>query len=314
MRPPHRFSQRVANALKQLGTMRIWLVVAVCVMTLAVLLSGSRSGLIGLMSRLRASARLLTRGRGTLAVRRWVILQFALLALVVLSFANFDALLRRLDESMTRAQAGRGRIAIWRDAIRLIGDFPLTGTGAGTFGNAISVYQTAEPGYAIDQAHNHYLQLMAEGGAWLLLPAALAAGLFLRAGEPQSQTGSVVELSHQGRRMRRHRGRAGAEHLGDRADDAGERAAVRRACGHRDLARVPSRDVASAGPRERASSTRLTMLRIGFDLDGVVADFRTAFLDAAAKLLGQRRHSPAVGADARFRRRLCRRRQARLAA
>jgi hypothetical protein len=29
------------------------------------------------------------------------------------------------------------------------------------------------------------------------------------------------------------------------------------------------------------------MLRIGFDLDGVVADFRTAFLDAAAKLLGQ---------------------------
>src|SRR5688572_26015958 len=29
------------------------------------------------------------------------------------------------------------------------------------------------------------------------------------------------------------------------------------------------------------------MLRIGFDLDGVVADFRTAFLDAAAKLLGR---------------------------
>ncbi len=55
----------------------------------------------------------------------------------------------------------------------------MTGTGAGTFGKAINVYQTAEPGYAIDQAHNHYLQLMAEGGAWLLLPAALAAGLFL---------------------------------------------------------------------------------------------------------------------------------------
>lgn len=29
------------------------------------------------------------------------------------------------------------------------------------------------------------------------------------------------------------------------------------------------------------------MLRIGFDLDGVVADFRTAFLEAAAKLLGR---------------------------
>ena len=29
------------------------------------------------------------------------------------------------------------------------------------------------------------------------------------------------------------------------------------------------------------------MLRIGFDLDGVVADFRTAFLDAATTLLGR---------------------------
>src|SRR4051812_30541902 len=29
------------------------------------------------------------------------------------------------------------------------------------------------------------------------------------------------------------------------------------------------------------------MLRVGFDLDGVVADFRTAFLDAASQLLGR---------------------------
>jgi O-antigen ligase len=70
-------------------------------------------------------------------------------------------------------------VAIWRDSIRLARDFPLTGTGAGTFGKAISVYQTAEPGYAIDQAHNHYLQLIAEGGALLVLPAVVAAGFFV---------------------------------------------------------------------------------------------------------------------------------------
>lgn len=176
--PTHHFSQRVVNALKQLGTVRIWLVASVCIMTLAVLLSASRSGLIGLMCAF-AVGTALTRGRGTLAIRRWVIFQFGLLALVALWFANYDVLLRRLEESITRAQEGRGRVAIWRDAWRLIEDFPATGTGAGTFGRAINVYQTAEPGYAIDQAHNHYLQLMAEGGALLLLPAALAAGSFL---------------------------------------------------------------------------------------------------------------------------------------
>ena len=177
-RTRHHFSQSVVSALKQLGTVRIWLVVSVCIMTLAVLLSASRSGLIGLMCAFAISTAL-TRGRGTRPVRRWVIFQLALLALAAVWFANYDLLLRRLEESITRAQQGRGRAAIWRDAARLIEDFPITGTGAGTFGRAINVYQTAEPGYAIDQAHNHYLQLMAEGGALLVLPAALAAGSFL---------------------------------------------------------------------------------------------------------------------------------------
>ena len=174
----HLFSQRVVNALKQLGTIRIWLVVSVCVMTLAVMLSASRSGLIGLMSAFAISM-LLMRRRGTLVAGRWVAFQFALLVAVVLWFANYDLLLKRLEETLTLAQEGRGRLAIWRDTIRLVEDFPVTGTGAGTYGTAISVYQTAEPGYAIGEAHNHYLQLMAEGGAWLLLPTALAAGFFL---------------------------------------------------------------------------------------------------------------------------------------
>jgi hypothetical protein len=172
-----RAAQRVANALKQLGTIRIWLAVTVCLMTLAVLLSGSRSGLLGLMAAFVLSAAL-TRGRGTFAVRRWTIFQFTLVAVVVLSFANYDVLLRRFEESVTRAQEGRGRAAIWRDTIRMAADFPATGTGAGTFGKAIGVYQTADPGYAIERAHNHYLQLMAEGGVWLLLPGVLAVVLF----------------------------------------------------------------------------------------------------------------------------------------
>ena len=176
--PPMLLSQRIANALMQLGTMRIWLVVSICVMTLAVMLSASRSGLIGLTTAFVVSTAL-SRRRGTVAMRRWVILQFALLAIVAVWFANHGVLLRRLDESITRAQEGRGRVAIWRDAIRMIQDFPFTGTGAGTFGRAINAYQTAEPGYAIDQAHNHYLQFMAEGGALLVLPGVVAAGLFL---------------------------------------------------------------------------------------------------------------------------------------
>ena len=127
----------------------------------------------------------------------------------------------------------------------------MTGTGAGTFGTAISVYQTAEPGYAIDQAHNHYLQLMAEGGAWLLLPAALAAGLFLLlASRSLKQDLSSNYLIRAGACA----GIAGVlvQSIWETgSDDACERAAVRRACGHRDRTRRAARHArAASGERD----------------------------------------------------------------
>jgi O-antigen ligase len=175
--PSRLISQRVVAALKHLGSMRIWLVASVCVMTLALLISASRSGLIGLMCAMVASM-LLRRKDAELAIRRWTIVQAVVLAMAALSFASFDALLNRFDETLQPSQTGRGRSAIWADTGRMIRDFPMTGTGAGTFGTGITVYQTAEPGYSIGNAHNHYLQLAAEGGVLVVVPAALTIAAF----------------------------------------------------------------------------------------------------------------------------------------
>jgi O-Antigen ligase len=177
-RRPQQLRQRLVAALHQLGSMRVWLVAAVCLMSLAVLISTSRSGLIGLMGALTTSA-WLSRRRSDFGVNRWIVFQAALLLVVAVSFANVDSLMMRFDETLTTSAAGRGRSAIWVDARRLAADFRITGAGAGTFGTAITVYQTAEPGYAIGQAHNHYLQIAAEGGALLSVPAAVAVVAFL---------------------------------------------------------------------------------------------------------------------------------------
>ena len=170
-------AQRAAAAILQLGSFRIWLVAAICVMVLALLISTSRSGVIGMIGAMTTSL-WLSRRRTEGHAGRWTILQGALLVVVAISFANFDSLAARLDETFRSTSAGRGRGAIWADAWRVVEDFPVTGTGAGTFGTAIAVYQKAEPGYAIGQAHNHYLQLLAEGGGLIGVPAALAAGAF----------------------------------------------------------------------------------------------------------------------------------------
>ena len=158
--------------------MRVWLVSAVCLMVLAVLLSASRSGVIGLACAIAVSA-WLSRQRGAGRARRWAILQASLLVAVAVLFANFDALASRFDDALRESGEGRGRSAVWADAKTLIGDFPATGTGVGTFAVAIGPYQRAEPGYSIGQAHNHYLQIAAEGGLLVAVPAAFAGLMFL---------------------------------------------------------------------------------------------------------------------------------------
>jgi O-antigen ligase len=175
---PLRLAQKIANALKALGTMRVWLVSSICLMTLALLLSTSRSGVVGLVCAMAASA-WLSRQRGEGRVRRWAVLQASLLVAVTMLFANFDALAGRFDETLQESGDGRGRSAVWADAKKLISDFPMTGSGIGTFATAIGPYQRAEPGYSIGQAHNHYLQIAAEGGLLVSAPAALAGVMFL---------------------------------------------------------------------------------------------------------------------------------------
>ena len=69
------------------------------------------------------------------------------------------------------------RLAGWRDAVRIVRDFPLVGVGLGTFERAMLVYQTGDRHLIFAQAHNDYLQLAAEGGLLVTLPAAVAIAI-----------------------------------------------------------------------------------------------------------------------------------------
>lgn len=69
-----------------------------------------------------------------------------------------------------------GRLAFWAAAMDVIGDHPLSGTGAGTFPKVHLSYQV-HPRYYASEAHSHYLQVWAETGvvgllAWLGVVAA----------------------------------------------------------------------------------------------------------------------------------------------
>jgi len=64
------------------------------------------------------------------------------------------------------------RKGAWEDAIAISRRYPIAGTGFNTYGVATLFYQHHDLEQHYAQAHNDYLQLAAEGGLLLTIPAA----------------------------------------------------------------------------------------------------------------------------------------------
>jgi len=163
--------------LEWLGSSGVWVAAAGIVMIVALVMSTSRSGAVALGAALVTGAWLartrLTRRTGAIAL----LLLLASVAIVA-AYANAQPLLSRLQEVLDRG-AGERRQA-WTETIWIIRDFPLTGTGLGSYRTVMLVYQQSNRDILINQAHNQYLHLLAEGGVLVNVPALLAALAFIR--------------------------------------------------------------------------------------------------------------------------------------
>ena len=70
------------------------------------------------------------------------------------------------------------RLHVWGDSLVILKDFPLFGTGLGTYGQIFRRYQTHQFGSYFDHAHNDYLEMAADTGALGFLLAAGMAAVF----------------------------------------------------------------------------------------------------------------------------------------
>jgi O-antigen ligase len=148
------------------------LVLSTCLLVVNIAAGASRSTMLALACAAGYVALAAPRHEGVRRSSLWPGAIALAAALGVIAYADLDRLLSRMDE--TRQLGLAHRVAIWRDSLGIIGDFPLTGTGAGTFSNAMRLYQTNDRTYFWNEAHNHYLQVAAEGGLLLTLPALAA--------------------------------------------------------------------------------------------------------------------------------------------
>jgi O-antigen ligase len=153
------------------------LVTSIAVLSAALVLSLSRSAAAGLG--IAGSITLFRIRRALMAaqVRRLVVAAAALLVLAM-SWVDADAVRRKLGGTTIDFEH---RTRIWRESLPIVRDFLPLGTGAGTYELAMRVYQQSDRRVYFNQAHNHYLQLLVEGGLLLTIPFALAAIAFIRA-------------------------------------------------------------------------------------------------------------------------------------
>jgi O-antigen ligase len=134
------------------------------VVLVGLLASQSRGGLMaGAVSLL---AVLLTVRRGRVAVAALA----ALLLVVGLFWVDLEGARRAFASRSLR----ESRFALWADALPILRDHPVLGSGFNAFGTAYLRYQTLHKYEWVGEAHNEYFQLLLDTG---VLGAALGLGL-----------------------------------------------------------------------------------------------------------------------------------------
>lgn len=145
---------------------RLLLLTAVALMAVAVLMSGSRGGLFAIGAQVLLLL-LLSRGR-IVRGRLWLkaVLALLLVAVVVLGAALIggETSMNRLSETASSDDFSTRRAQIWSVTFDVIKDNLPLGAGFGAFGVAYTPHDMQSGLERVEQAHNDYLQVLADAG------------------------------------------------------------------------------------------------------------------------------------------------------
>jgi O-antigen ligase len=162
---------------------RILLAAAVVIMAVATAATSSRGGLLGFFA--AASFTLFfslytgKREGKSSGIQQKLILAGGILAIAIIVLGTVvfigggDALLRGTGLALTETDFSTGRLHFWPIALRIFVDHPIIGSGFESFGAAFTRYDTWSGQFRVEQAHNDYLQTLADSGVigFLLLAA-----------------------------------------------------------------------------------------------------------------------------------------------
>lgn len=141
------------------------LVFAIVIMILALLFSLSRGGILAFLFSIAvfviivAISRLATGNNRGLKISSFVLT--VLIAFSVLIWIGHDTILDKLSDPSSPTTT---RINLYVDTLNMFSDFPIFGTGFGTFQHIYRKYKTLDDRFLYEHAHNDYLELLSDLG------------------------------------------------------------------------------------------------------------------------------------------------------
>ncbi len=160
---------------------KVLLIIAFVIMSVAAILTSSRGGLLGLLSVaafvviFSVLSRQWSRSEGSSRdtpanLRRSVGIAAgaAGVAIIILGVVVFigggESLLRGIGAAKADSDFSSGRSHYWPIALKIFLEHPIVGAGFDSFGAAFTRHDTWGGLLRVEQAHNDYLQILAEGG------------------------------------------------------------------------------------------------------------------------------------------------------
>jgi len=162
----------------------LWICLALGLMLSSVVLCRSRGGMLALIGAAVLCA-LLARLRIAGSFRLGAVVLVGAVALTLSCWFGLDLIKERLD-TFWSGEAFDNRLPLWKRSLPIAADFPLWGTGYGTYGYVEPLYRfdvpPQEAPILYDHAHNDYLEIVVECGVPGLLLALLAIAVVYRLG------------------------------------------------------------------------------------------------------------------------------------
>lgn len=172
---------------------KLLFVTAIALMGIALILSGSRGGLISLLAAIFFIVILTTKTKNSAQFALKIGAAVLLVATIIIGsiLIGGESSLTRFAETATSQDFSTSRIYIWAVTLKIIaGNFPL-GAGFGAFGAAYTPFDPFNGLQRVEQAHNDYLEVAAVAG----LIGLIIGGYFLfqlfRTGLRNAQTSNT---------------------------------------------------------------------------------------------------------------------------